>query len=284
MDDSYGVHWDSKGHTGMMMPLGRGAAMSFSYRHKLYAQSSTEAELIGIYDALPCIMRGLYFIEAQGYELTHNILYQDNKSTILLARNGRWSSSKRTKHINNRYFLVKDEIDRGEVEVQHCGTKDMWSDVLTKPLQMRVYCEMHSNLMNCPVDYVDDAERRATHLDLLPKEGWSADPEEQAGNSEDLKKAVQLMMLIQRGTTPPNHRRSVLEDVQRARRAVHNARPAGQKASPRTGKPLRHVTARAAGGGKPAGGRRRSTESVHRNKYVPALLLVRRLAGHARAS
>ena len=80
-------------------------------------------------------MWGLYFIEAQGYEVTHNILYQDNKSTILLAKNGRWSSSKQTKHINNRYFLVKDKTDRGELEVQHCGTKDMWSDVLTNPLQ-----------------------------------------------------------------------------------------------------------------------------------------------------
>ena len=70
-------------------------------------------------------MWGLYFIEAQGYEVTHDILYQDNKSTILLAKNGRWSSLKRTKHTNNLYFLVKDKIDRGELEVQYCGTKEM---------------------------------------------------------------------------------------------------------------------------------------------------------------
>ena len=107
----------------MMMSLGKGAAMSFLHRHKLNARSSTEAELIRIDDALPYIMWGLYFIEAQGYEVTHNILYQDNKSTILLAQNGRWSSSKRTKHINSRFFLVKDKIDRGELEVEHCGTR-----------------------------------------------------------------------------------------------------------------------------------------------------------------
>jgi len=169
VDALYGIHWGSKGHTGMMMSLGRGAAMSFLHRHKLNARSSTEAELIGIGDALPYIMWGLYFIEAQGYEVTHNILYQDNKSTVLLAKNGRWSSLKRTKHINNRYFLVKDKIDRGELEVQHCGTKDMWLDILTKPLQGRAYSEMRSNLMNCPVDYDDDAERQAMHPDLLPK-------------------------------------------------------------------------------------------------------------------
>ena len=45
----------------------------------------------------------------------------------------------------------------------------MWLDILTKPLQGRAYSEMRSNLMNCPVDYDDDAERQAMHPDLLPK-------------------------------------------------------------------------------------------------------------------
>ena len=29
-----------------------------------------------------------YFMEAQEYTIEHNILYQDNKSTIFLAKNG----------------------------------------------------------------------------------------------------------------------------------------------------------------------------------------------------
>ena len=101
----------------------------------------------------------------------------------------------------------------------------MWTDVLTKPLQGRAYCEMRSNLMNCPVDYDDDAERQATHPDLLTEGGWSVDPEGQAGNSEVLKKAVHLMSLIRQCANPPNHRRSVFEDVRRARRAVRKACP-----------------------------------------------------------
>jgi len=74
--------------------------MSLSKKQKLNARSSTESELIGIDDAIPSIMWLMYFIKAQGYDVTHNILYQDNKSTILLAANGRMSSSKRTKHIH----------------------------------------------------------------------------------------------------------------------------------------------------------------------------------------
>jgi hypothetical protein len=226
VDASYGVHWDSKGHTGMMMSFGKGAVMSISHRHKLNARSSTEAELIGIDDALPYIMWGLYFIEAQGYEVDHNILYQDNKSTILLAKNGRWSSSKRTKHINNRYFLVKDKIEGGELEIEHKGTGEMWSDMLTKPLQGHLWCVMRSNLMNVPVDYDDEAERRNTHPDLLPKE----EPEEQVQreNNAVLKKAVGLMLLKSvpnRAKKPVGHRRSVLGNVQSSARKVS---PLGQ--------------------------------------------------------
>ena len=104
VDASYGVHSDCKGHTGMMMSLGKGAAMSFSRGHKLNGLSSTEAELIGIDDAIPSMMWGKYFIEAQGYTVEHNILFQDNKSNILLETNRRMSSSKRTKHIKQRFF------------------------------------------------------------------------------------------------------------------------------------------------------------------------------------
>ena len=59
----------------MMMSLGQGAVMSFSKVQKLNARSSTIAELIGVDDAIPDIMWGKYFIEAQGYTVTSNILY-----------------------------------------------------------------------------------------------------------------------------------------------------------------------------------------------------------------
>ena len=103
--------------------------MSFSRGQKLNVKSSTECELVGIDDAIPSIMWGKHFIEAQGYTVSHNILYQDNKSTILLATNGFSSSSKRTKHIHHRYFLIKDLIERGEVEVKYAPADEMWSDI-----------------------------------------------------------------------------------------------------------------------------------------------------------
>ena len=113
VDASYGLRMYRKVHTGMMMSLGKGAAMSFSRGQKLNVKSSTEAELVVVDDAIPQMMWGKYFIEAQGYTVDNNILYQDNKSTMLLATNGSRSMSRRTKHICHWYFLVKNNIAMG---------------------------------------------------------------------------------------------------------------------------------------------------------------------------
>eukprot|EP00804_Cyclotella_cryptica_P010749 CCRYP_005527-RA/>CCRYP_005527-RA protein AED:0.26 eAED:0.17 QI:0/0/0/1/1/1/3/0/840 len=113
VDASYNAHHDCRGQTGAMMSLGKGAVMSFSRKQKLNRRSSSEGELVGIDDALPWILWCRYFIEAQGYTVEQNILCQDNKSRIQLAKDGQWSSSKQTKHIKSRYFFIKDKEDKG---------------------------------------------------------------------------------------------------------------------------------------------------------------------------
>jgi hypothetical protein len=76
----------------------------------------------------------LFFIQAQGYKAECAGLYQDNISTQLLIKNGRMSSGKRTKHIKAKFFFIKDRVDKGETKVMDCPTKEMWAEVLTKPL------------------------------------------------------------------------------------------------------------------------------------------------------
>ena len=87
--------------------------------------SLTESELVSIADVLGMIMWCKYFMEAQGYTIKHNILYQDNKLTILLAKNGRMCAGKNRKHIKNSFFLITDKVAQEELEVQHQGTEEM---------------------------------------------------------------------------------------------------------------------------------------------------------------
>ena len=63
------------------------------------------------------------------------MLWQDNKSTILLEKNGFKSSTKRTKHINVRYYFVRDKWEKQELDIRFCPTESMVADFFTKPLQ-----------------------------------------------------------------------------------------------------------------------------------------------------
>ncbi len=135
IDPSYGMHASFKGHTGVGMALRKGAMISFSQKQKINTRSSTETELVGIDDAMPQVLWSLYFIQEQGYPMTHALIYQDNKSAILLKTNGKFSSSKRMKHIRMKYFFIKDKVDQGEVKIEHKPGKDMWIDMLSKPSQ-----------------------------------------------------------------------------------------------------------------------------------------------------
>ncbi len=88
-----------------------------------------------------------YFLKAQGYSVRDNVVFQDNKSSILLERNGKMSSSKRTKHINVRYFFITDRISKGEVRIEWCSTKQMVADYMSKPLQGAVFIKFRDLIM-----------------------------------------------------------------------------------------------------------------------------------------
>ena len=117
-------------------------------KQKINTKSSTETEVVVVDDVLPQVLWTNYFIRAQGWEINKTIIFQDNKSAILLENNGKLSSSNRTKHINIRYFFVKDCIERKEFEIQFCGTDDMWADIHTKPLQGKKFIAFRKTILN----------------------------------------------------------------------------------------------------------------------------------------
>jgi hypothetical protein len=86
-------------------------------------------------------------MKAQGYGVKDNVLFQDNKGSILLEKNGKASSSKRTKHINIRYFFITACVKKEEVSVVWCPTGDMIGDFATKPLQGALFRKFRDQIM-----------------------------------------------------------------------------------------------------------------------------------------
>ena len=97
VDSSFAVHPDYKSHTGttMMFDGGKGFIMNPLRKPELNTRSSTKSELVGVDDASVLILWTKLFLEALGYIIKKNIIYQDNKSAILLETNGKQSAGKK---------------------------------------------------------------------------------------------------------------------------------------------------------------------------------------------
>jgi Reverse transcriptase (RNA-dependent DNA polymerase) len=135
VDASYGVHADGRSHTGSCVVIGDlGAVHCRSAKQTIVTKSSTEAELVGLSNSAN---QGLFlrnFLKLQGYSMPSVVVYQDNMSCMALLARGR-SGGERTRHIDIRYFWVKDRVNRGEATIVHKGTAELYANVLTKPLQ-----------------------------------------------------------------------------------------------------------------------------------------------------
>jgi hypothetical protein len=106
VDVSHQKHDDCKGHTGSLLTFGKGATTSSSTKQKIPSKSSSESEIIALRDKSSDILWKRQFFEAQGYNISTNVVFQDKTSTLSLAKNGYISSSKRTKHIKAIYFFI----------------------------------------------------------------------------------------------------------------------------------------------------------------------------------
>ena len=135
-DSSYGVHWDGKSHSGLCIHLGDyGCVHVSSKRQTIVTKSSTEAELVCASDSGNQVLHLRQFLINQGYPSTPAIMYQDNMSTIALIEKG-MSTSVRSRHINVRYFWLRERMDDKEISITHLGTELMGpANILTKAVQ-----------------------------------------------------------------------------------------------------------------------------------------------------
>ncbi|CAI7806114.1 unnamed protein product [Closterium sp. NIES-54] len=112
-----------------------------SSKQELIALSSAEAEYIALSSATK---EGLYLRElleeAKLAQLPSFSLFCDNQSAIQIANKNGFAN--RRKHIAMRCFFVKDEIEKGRLELSYCPTSEMAAIYLTKKLgkQKFEYC------------------------------------------------------------------------------------------------------------------------------------------------
>jgi hypothetical protein len=104
--------------------------------------STMYAEFIAYYEAVGLAMWLKKFVP--GIRVIDSIerllkLYYDNEATVLYAHNNK--KTKAVKHINIRFYVVKEKIQDQTISFEHISTKKMITDPLTNGLPPNVFRE-----------------------------------------------------------------------------------------------------------------------------------------------
>uniref|UniRef100_A0AAV1VCX2 Reverse transcriptase Ty1/copia-type domain-containing protein n=1 Tax=Peronospora matthiolae TaxID=2874970 RepID=A0AAV1VCX2_9STRA len=134
--DWAGNHADRKstsGYTFMLM----GAPVSWgSKKQSSVSLSTSEAEYIALSLAIQegkWVHRLLCEILAAANEPGPDlVIREDNQSCIKMTKNP--VNHGRAKHIDIKYHHIRDEVKRGEVQLEYCETSVMMADIMTKGL------------------------------------------------------------------------------------------------------------------------------------------------------
>ena len=147
VDSSFAVHPNMRGHSCGGFFWGHGFTVVSYTKQKINIRRYPEVELVDADDFMSEIYWTQYFIKDQGYGVLENVLFKDNRDSIILEKNGKASSSKRTKHVKIWYIFITDRVSQGDVSLVWCPTRDMIGDFMTKPLQGALFCKFRDQIM-----------------------------------------------------------------------------------------------------------------------------------------
>lgn len=133
-----------KSTTGYVVIYANGPVTWCSRKQSVVATSTTEAEYIS---AAECC-KDLQFLNTLFKELTDTTpkidLHVDNQSAIKLIQSGQMT--KRSKHIDVRFYFISEAYDSKLFELQYCPTGEQIADILTKPLLSTKFDKFRSAL------------------------------------------------------------------------------------------------------------------------------------------
>ena len=133
---------DKKSTSGYIYMMAGGAVSWKSVKQTLTASSTMEAEYMACYEATCQAIWLRNFISALGVvdSIARPLkLYCDNYAAVAFSKNTR--STSRSKHIDIKYYFVKDKVAESLISIEYTPTTSMLADPLTKGLPICVFLE-----------------------------------------------------------------------------------------------------------------------------------------------
>ncbi|KAL5827481.1 hypothetical protein ACOSQ4_019278 [Xanthoceras sorbifolium] len=122
-----------KSTSGYIFMMASGAVSWRSAKQSLTATSTMEAEFVSCFEAtshgvwLKSFISGLRIVDSISKPLK---MYCDNSAAVFMAKNNK--SGSRSKHIDIKYFAIKERVKEKKVVIEHVSTELMIADPLTK--------------------------------------------------------------------------------------------------------------------------------------------------------
>jgi len=142
--DHAGCKIDRKSTTGGCHFLGGKLVSWTSKKQTAVSLSTAEAEYIS---AASCCAQILWMknqLTDYGVKYTKTPIFCDNTSAIAISHNPVMHS--KTKHIDLRYHFIRDHIIKGDIELHFIPTDQQLADVFTKPLDVKTFKHLISEL------------------------------------------------------------------------------------------------------------------------------------------
>jgi hypothetical protein len=136
---------DRKSTYGLCFSLGSAMISWASRKQKFVALSTAKAEYIAACDACTEAMwlhKLVFGLFDQVLDLT--VIYCDNQSCVKLSKNPVFHD--RSKHIEIKYYFLRDKVQRGEVVLQYISTDEQTADILSKPLSKIKFAYLRDKL------------------------------------------------------------------------------------------------------------------------------------------
>ena len=145
-DADFGGEVDGRRSTSsMVVKMGTGAISWASKLQPIVTLSTTEAEYVSATAAGQEILWLRNLFSELGFEPKGaSTLHLDNQSALAVTRNPEHHG--RMKHLDLRYYWLRDAVKAGLIDVRYISTKDMPADIMTKALSRGVVEEMRRML------------------------------------------------------------------------------------------------------------------------------------------
>ena len=124
---------DRKSTSGYVFNLAGGPISWRSKKQTCIALSTAEAEYVALaYAAQEAVWLRKLMSHFEGRQAASITVFDDSQSAIAMTKNPQFHG--KTKHIAIKYHFVREEVEKGTINLKYCQTDNMIADILTKGL------------------------------------------------------------------------------------------------------------------------------------------------------